>query len=100
MPEAAGAEARLAALREAYLARCRTRLAEIADYLRLGDDDALAALRRIAHELHGGGGTFGFPAISAAGGELEALFEEMIEGRPVPPGGVEAALDRLRAACA
>src|SRR5262249_9539441 len=68
-----------------------------------GRIDALAAawaerrttdLTRLAHQLKGAGGGYGFPAIGHAAGALEAGL------RSLPAPGDTAALDRLKSAFA
>lgn len=49
------------------------------------DPDALAAVRRIAHQLHGSGATYGFPEISEAAQAVEEA----------PAGTASGSLDRL-----
>lgn len=53
----------VAALRSAFVARCRTDLAELR---RLGDRGDIAGVGAIVHRLAGAAGSFGFPHISAA----------------------------------
>ena len=58
------------ALKARYRARCAIDLAALETLL---NDDVRCgeALRRIAHSLHGSGGTFGFPDISDAAARVE-----------------------------
>jgi HPt (histidine-containing phosphotransfer) domain-containing protein len=98
--EPGGADARIEELRTAYRGRSRRRLEE-AEGLAAGlgsSPESLDALRRIAHEFHGSGGSFGFPAVSEAGAALEAACEALAEGSPGAGDQVAAALSRLRAA--
>jgi chemotaxis protein histidine kinase CheA len=65
-----------AALRQEYLANAEQRLADLE---RLGtlaatDADARVQLRRLAHNLRGSGGFYGFHQISAAATSLEELL--------------------------
>lgn len=53
----------MAALRSAFVARCRTDLAELR---RLGDLGDIAGVGALVHRLAGAAGSFGFPEISAA----------------------------------
>ena len=46
-----------------------------------GDPDARAAVRGIAHALKGSGGTYGFPAITAAAAAVEGATDEHLAAR-------------------
>jgi HPt (histidine-containing phosphotransfer) domain-containing protein len=57
-------------------------------------DEATLAIRRIAHALRGSGGTYGFPAITAAAAAVEdAATHEL-------PARLDALLELLREAAA
>lgn len=53
----------MAALRSAFVARCRTDLAELR---RLGDRGDTAEVGALVHRLAGAAGSFGFPEVSAS----------------------------------
>jgi HPt (histidine-containing phosphotransfer) domain-containing protein len=79
LPRAA-LEALRARFRERSLGRL-DRLAELqrqlAGAVAVTDDDALfTELRRLLHELAGGGATFGFPALGARAAELETIAKQ------------------------
>jgi len=79
LPRAA-LEALRARFRERSLGRL-DRLAELqrqlAGAVAVTDDDALfTELRRLLHELAGGGATFGFPALGARAAELEMIAKQ------------------------
>jgi PAS domain S-box-containing protein len=63
------------------------RVVEIRAALGRGD---LEGLRRLAHQLKGAGGSYGFPAVSVAAGELEM----QLAAKP-DLGALEEAIDRL-----
>jgi HPt (histidine-containing phosphotransfer) domain-containing protein len=69
MTEFAG---RLEKLRGRFVARSCVERAQLETALAAAD---LIEVRRIAHSLSGAGGTFGFPAISQAAGDLEAAVD-------------------------
>lgn len=89
-------------LRGEYLQHIRRRLAEL-DALEAalaGDADALAAVRRLAHQLRGSGGFYGFPAITAAAARLEELIRAAQDARSPSPAAVRAAAAALAEAVA
>jgi HPt (histidine-containing phosphotransfer) domain-containing protein len=60
------------------------RIAELSDALaavRAGEDAAMERVRRLAHALRGSGGTYGFPAVSAAAQAVEDATPTDIEPR-------------------
>jgi HPt (histidine-containing phosphotransfer) domain-containing protein len=71
---------RMAALRERFGARCGERAAQLAAALADGDRDAVV---RIAHDLAGTAGIFGYPELSCAAQRLEEA------ARSVDPAGDE-----------
>ncbi|GBD44039.1 hypothetical protein HRbin40_01522 [bacterium HR40] len=92
----------LATLRERFRARSRERLARLGMLagLREGQRPALAAtatleeVRRLLHELAGGAGTFGFPALGAEAARLEASISKAGDA---PLAELRAALPRMEA---
>ncbi|MES2953996.1 MAG: response regulator [Pseudomonadota bacterium] len=73
--------------RELYLASLPAKVAEMGaalqQYLRAGDAAAALSALAEAHKLAGSGGTFGFPAISEAAADIEALLAATsARGRP------------------
>jgi chemotaxis protein histidine kinase CheA len=77
-PQAYENDPEFVALREAYIAEARTSAARLLDALKLDapppDGPARAELRRLAHNLRGTGGLYGFPDITERAGELEVLL--------------------------
>ena len=77
-------------VRDEYLQGARDQLGTIAELaerlIARGDDtDAIEALRRDAHRLHGSAGSFGFPQASVVAAELENAAKEWLE-RPANGG--------------
>jgi two-component system OmpR family response regulator len=63
-----------------FLERARgevTRLRELTASARQGDRSVLGEIERVAHSIHGAGAIFGFPSVSALGGDVERLVEEL-----------------------
>jgi DNA-binding response OmpR family regulator len=56
------------------------RLRELTASARPGDQAVLGEIARLAHSIHGAGAIFGFPSISALGGVVERLVEELMTG--------------------
>jgi two-component system OmpR family response regulator len=63
------------------------------------DRSALKEAERIAHSIHGAGGMFGFPAVSAAGGAIERLVERIMAGSVASNSSGEPALRQLLQHC-
>jgi two-component system, OmpR family, response regulator len=64
-----------------FLERARgevIRLRELTDSARQGDRSVLGEIERVAHSIHGAGAIFGFPSVSALGGDVERLVEELM----------------------
>jgi two-component system cell cycle response regulator len=87
-PERAGASADRARVRqqvarqagkflERSVAQALTLRALVED-LQAGDGSGVAAMREIAHTIHGSGAVFNFPAVSACAGEIERLSENLL----------------------
>lgn len=66
---------RLAKLREGYVKRLPDKMTEMDEAFAAvragGGEDAMKALRTLAHKLHGTGGSYGLTALSEAAGALE-----------------------------
>ena len=75
----------LADLIPGYLHEARARAAEAADRLQQGDQ---ATARRIAHQLKGSGGGYGFDTITALAAPVELALKE---------GNAAEAAEKLRA---
>lgn len=58
----------------------------------LWSQSALSELQRVAHQLKGASGGYGFPTIGAAAGEVEAAI---VEQRSSPSTNVHALQDRI-----
>ncbi len=76
-------EAKLAAMRQRFVARANEQAARLAE-LRGGlagtamlAPEARDEIRRLCHSLHGAGGTFGFQDISEAAAAAEDLGDEL-----------------------
>ncbi len=83
-----------AALRERFVARCRDdgsvlEAALATPSLRTGED-----FRRLIHRLSGGGGTFGFPALSRVAADAETM---LLEGTGLDDDTLERLVDQIRA---
>lgn len=88
-------------LRREYLEGARARLGELpalAAAAAEGDAAALADLRRLAHQLRGSGGFYGFHAITAAAAALEELVIAAQSGEPAAAGALAGAAASLAAA--
>jgi two-component system OmpR family response regulator len=78
---AAQVQAHVESLAMRFLERARgevIRLRELTAGARPGDQAALGEIERLAHSIHGAGAIFGFPSISALGGDVERLAEELM----------------------
>jgi two-component system OmpR family response regulator len=76
-------QARVESLALRFLERARgevVRLRELTASARPGDQAALGEIERLAHSIHGAGAIFGFPSISALGGDVERLVEALMTG--------------------
>lgn len=85
-------------LRREYLSEGANRLSEIradADRYRVGEPDALAALRTRFHRLVGSGGSYGFPEISSAAREVERWLAQDPPPAPLDVDWLDDAVDRL-----
>jgi CheY-like chemotaxis protein len=70
-------------LTDSFLRRTRddvVRLRAIIERAGHEDRSVLKEAERIAHSIHGAGGMFGFPEVSAAGGAIERLVEGIMAG--------------------
>ena len=86
-------QAQLDRLRARFAAELPAKLAEadaLLAALRGGDGQALAALRMIAHRLHGTGGTMGFTALSDAAAALEMQLDACLKAGGAGPEDVVA----------
>ncbi len=89
-------EETLRGLRREYLLGAGERLSRLERALDLlgrhpGDPEAIGGVRKELHGFAGSGGTYGFPGVSAAGREGEAVCVEALSGgRPVSPDDLEA----------
>jgi two-component system, OmpR family, response regulator len=75
--------AQIRALTDGFLDRTRSDVARMqATIERAGGEDrsVLKEVQRAAHSIHGAGGMFGFPEISAAAGVIERLVERIMAG--------------------
>jgi two-component system OmpR family response regulator len=73
--------AHVSSLTDSFLERTGTdvvRLRAIIERARHEGRSVLKEAERIAHSIHGAGGMFGFPQLSAAGGAIERLVEGMM----------------------
>jgi two-component system OmpR family response regulator len=85
----------MSSLTGSFLQRTRNdviRLEAIIEIARDGDLSVLIEAERIAHSIHGAGGMFGFPDISAAGGAIERLAGEITASAVAPASTDETAL--------
>ena len=87
--------------RQLYAAALPEKIAELQTLLgKLGSDNSDAAVAALAqaHKLAGSGGTFGFPAISAAAAEIEKILTKHAGGgEPANPEQGHALADGLQA---
>jgi two-component system, OmpR family, response regulator len=83
-----------------FLERARgevIRLRELAAGAQQGDRSVLGEIERVAHSIHGAGAIFGFPSVSALGGDVERLVEElMTDGIPSDQAAEPLDLQLLR----
>ena len=73
--------AQVSSLTDDFLARTGNDvdcLRAIIERARRGDPSMLDEAERVAHSIHGAGAMFGFPKVSAAGGAIERLVEEIM----------------------
>lgn len=108
-PESPHEKARQAAIREALLelqAEYAEALPKLIVELSAAGDDACASgdavklrhFQTLAHRIHGGGGSYGFKAVSTAAGELEeALAEHEASEEPFEPSVRDMLLRALAA---
>ncbi|MDR6293749.1 MULTISPECIES: Hpt domain-containing protein [Inquilinus] len=85
--------AQLDRLRQKFKAELPAKLAEadaLLAALQADDGQALAALRMIAHRLHGTGGTMGFTALSDAAAALEMQLDACLKAGGAGPQDVAA----------
>jgi len=61
----------LRALRVAYVARLGDKIAAFEAALATGGEASVAEIQRMAHALRGSGGSYGYPQISLAAGDVE-----------------------------
>lgn len=89
-----------AALRLEYLEGARSRLAALRNLsaAAAGDGAALAELRKLAHNLRGSGGFYGFADITAAAAQLEDLTLTALAGERAASGEITRAAAALAAA--
>ena len=76
-------QAQVHSLASRFLERARgevIRLRELTATARSGDQAVLGEIVRVAHSIHGAGAIFGFPSVSALGGDVERLVEELMTG--------------------
>jgi len=85
-------DADMAELVSGFVERLPTQLIEIRDALHRGDQDGV---RRLAHQLKGAGGSYGFDAVS----ESAALLEQAVKDSAAPTQ-VEQRVDEFEALCA
>lgn len=69
-------QARLARLRALFVHDALAEQAEIERLAGAGPAGDPARLRKLVHDLRGSGGSYGFPAITAAAAALEAALKE------------------------
>lgn len=86
----------LAELVEIFVADLPARLAEIQHFVQIAD---WAEARRLAHQLKGAGGSYGFPHLSAAALALEQAVKRATEETAEPGIAVTEALQGLAQAC-
>jgi two-component system cell cycle response regulator len=73
-------------------------LRRLFDSLQGGDATYVSAMRDIAHKIHGGGGMFGFPAVSECAGEIERLVQTLLTADPADqPGAQSRTREQLQA---
>lgn len=85
------AESDLAELVEIFVSDLSDRVANIRRYAQFED---WSEVRRLAHQLKGAGGSYGFPHLSAAAEKLENAAR-----RPSPADSMDEALAALATAC-
>jgi two-component system, OmpR family, response regulator len=64
-----------------FLERARgevIRLRKLTASAQHGDRSVLQEIERVAHSIHGAGAIFGFPSVSASGGDIERLVETLM----------------------
>jgi len=92
-------KAQIGSLTDSFLERTGNdvvRLRAIIERARHGDGSVLKEAGRIAHSIHGAGGMFGFPEVSAAGGAMERLVEGIMASTAAPSStGGPAVLQQL-----
>lgn len=65
----------------------------------LWEEQRLDDLRRLAHQLKGAGGGYGFPTVGTAAGEVEASIDAMAHGRAARVEQLRAQFDELVRLC-
>lgn len=91
----AHARDRLAALRNGFVERLRTRVGELeraVEGARAGDDGGVERTEQLAHKLAGTAGSYGFQEV----GDVAAQLETLCGGR-FDPETARVLMDRLRA---
>ncbi|MBX3357868.1 MAG: Hpt domain-containing protein [Phycisphaeraceae bacterium] len=72
----------------------------LADMRKRWESQQLDELKRLAHQLRGAGGGYGFPAIGAAAGRLEEILKAMVDrGADVSAAQVQAEFAALIDLC-
>ena len=79
--------AEVASLTDSFLERTRNDIVRLRAIIELAEREGLAELeeaKRLAHSIHGAGAMFGFAEISATGGALEQLVENLMSNVVAP----------------
>lgn len=98
-----GREARLQALRAAFLVEAAGEVRELERLVAAGPPagDVARRCRKLAHDLRGSGGSYGFPAVSAAAAALDDALARSSAGGvdddlALLAQGLRAAVDAAR----
>jgi HPt (histidine-containing phosphotransfer) domain-containing protein len=81
----AGLRAHVARLSGKFLERTAAQAAtlrRLIECLQAGDSSSVASMHAIAHQIHGAGATFDFPAVSECAAEIERLSHQLLAAEP------------------
>ena len=97
----AGLRAHAARLSGKFLERTAAQAASLRrliECLQAGDSTSVASMHAIAHQIHGAGATFDFPAVSECAAEIERLSHHLLAAEPAIDLASEAQIrERLQA---